>query len=86
MAESRSGTPPVTVVLPTIGRAALVADCLGSLERCTPRADEILVIDSSFDGAVADIVASFAHIGAQVVSERKRGLGYAFNAGLPRES
>ena len=72
----------MTVVLPTIGRAALVRACLASLERCTPRADEILVIDSSSDGSVAEVVASFSHIGVEAVPERKRGLGYAFNAGL----
>ena len=82
MAGASPASVRATVVLPTIGRAPLVAECLASLERCAPRADEILVIDSSSDGAVAEVVASFAHIGAQIVPERKRGLGYAFNAGL----
>ncbi len=73
---------PVSVVLPTIGRASLVSECLESLAKCEPRADEILVVDSSADGAVADVVASFATIGARVLAEPPRGLGYAFNAGL----
>jgi GT2 family glycosyltransferase len=73
---------PVTVVLPTIGRAELVEDCLASLERCEPRADEILVVDSSPDDAVADVVARFAGAGARVLRCDELGLGHAFNAGL----
>jgi GT2 family glycosyltransferase len=73
---------PVSVVLPTIGRARLVHDCLDSLERCDPGADEILVVDSSPDDAVAQVVASFAHIGARVTASDAAGLGNAFNSGL----
>lgn len=78
----RPSIAPVTVVLPTIGRAELVRECLASLERCEPAADEILVVDSSPDDAVARVVASFPHIGARVLPCAERGLGNAFNAGL----
>jgi GT2 family glycosyltransferase len=71
---------PVSVVLPTIGRPELVRSCLDSLTRCEPRAAEILVIDSSDDGDVADVVAGFA--GARRISCRTLGLGSAFNLGL----
>jgi GT2 family glycosyltransferase len=73
---------PVTVVLPTIGRPALVRSCLDSLARCDPRADEILVIDSSEDDDVADVVAGFAEVGARRIGFRTPGLGSAFNFGL----
>jgi GT2 family glycosyltransferase len=71
---------PVTVVLPTIGRPELVRSCLDSLARCEPRAAEILVVDSSDDGDVADVVAGFA--GARRIDCRTLGLGSAFNLGL----
>jgi GT2 family glycosyltransferase len=73
---------PVTVVLPTIGRPALVRSCLDSLARCDPRADEILVIDSSEDDDVADVVAGFAAVGARRIGFQTPGLGRAFNVGL----
>jgi GT2 family glycosyltransferase len=73
---------PVTVVLPTIGRPALVRSCLDSLARCDPRADEILVIDSSEDDDVADVVAGFAEVGARRIGFQTPGLGSAFNFGL----
>ena len=58
----QDGAPParVTVVLPTIGRPELVRSCLDSLARCEPRADEILVIDSSKDDDVANVAAWYA--------------------------
>jgi GT2 family glycosyltransferase len=77
------GAPaPVTVVLPTIGRPELVRSCLDSLARCEPRAAEILVIDSSDDGQVADVVAGFA--GTRRIACRTLGLGSAFNLGLEK--
>jgi GT2 family glycosyltransferase len=79
----KDGAPaPVTVVLPTIGRPELVRSCLDSLARCEPRAAEILVVDSSDDGDVADVVAGFAGLGAHRIDCRTLGLGSAFNLGL----
>jgi GT2 family glycosyltransferase len=71
-----------TVVLPTIGRPELIRSCLESLARCEPRADEILVVDSSDDSAVADVVAAFAESGARRIHCGMTGLGKAFNLGL----
>jgi GT2 family glycosyltransferase len=83
-ARSQEGAAaaPVTVVLPTIGRPALVRSCLDSLVRCDPRADEILVIDSSDDDDVAEVVAGFAEVGARTIGFQTPGLGSAFNLGL----
>jgi GT2 family glycosyltransferase len=72
----------VSIVLPTIGRPELIRACLDSLSRCDPRAGEILVVDSSADGAVADVVAGFASAGARRIYCGAKGLGNAFNLGL----
>jgi GT2 family glycosyltransferase len=72
----------VTVVLPTIGRPELIKNCLESLARCVPRADEILVVDSSDDDAVENVVAGFAAAGARRIRSTTPGLGSAFNLGL----
>ncbi len=72
----------VTVVLPTIGRPELVRSCLESLASCEPRADELLVVDSSEDDTVERVVAGFAGAGARVVRCNELGLGAAFNRGL----
>jgi GT2 family glycosyltransferase len=68
--------------LPTIGRPELVRSCLDSLARCEPRAAEILVIDSSDDDAVANVVRGFTGAGARRIGCRTLGLGSAFNLGL----
>lgn len=73
-------TAPVTIVLPTIGRPQLVRQCLESLLRCDPPADEILVVDSSVDEAVADVVSEFA--AARRIAFDITGLGNALNRGL----
>ena len=77
-----SSVVDVSVVLPTIGRPALVERCLGSLVACSPRADEVLVIDSSEDDAVAAVVAAFAGSGVRRIPCDRLGLGKAFNVGL----
>lgn len=72
----------MSVVLPTIGRAALLRECLASLERCDPRADEVVVVDSSSGDTVAEVVSAFAHIGALAIPCAEAGLGHAFNEGM----
>jgi GT2 family glycosyltransferase len=80
--QRASTAAPVTVVLPTIGRPRLIQGCLESLESCVPMADEILVVDSSDDHAVADVVTAHAEAGVRRIQCSTRGLGYAFNLGL----
>jgi O-antigen biosynthesis protein len=80
--ERSSEAMPATVVLPTIGRPELIRNCLESLGRCRPRAAEILVVDSSEDRSVSDVVARFADIGARTILCAASGLGNAFNVGL----
>jgi GT2 family glycosyltransferase len=80
--DDGAGATPVTVVLPTIGRPELIRACLDSLARCEPRADEIIVVDSSDDEAIADIVAGFSRVGARRIDCPTPGIGSAFNLGL----
>jgi glycosyltransferase involved in cell wall biosynthesis len=80
--QQGSTAAPVTVVLPTIGRPQLIEACLQSLESCVPMANEILVVDSSDDHAVADVVTAHEWAGARRIDCSTRGLGYAFNLGL----
>jgi GT2 family glycosyltransferase len=80
--QDRAAAAPITVVLPTIGRPELVRSCLDSLARCEPWAGEILVIDSSENDDVADVVAEFAEAGVRRIGCQTPGLGSAFNLGL----
>jgi GT2 family glycosyltransferase len=81
-ADNSAGVAPVSILLPTIGRPELLQACLDSLAQCKPPADEIVVIDSSEDEAVAGIVADFAAAGARRIPGRTAGIGGAFNLGL----
>jgi len=73
---------PVSVVIPTVGRPELVAQALDSLGRCDPRAAEVLVVDQSVDGSVAEVVQRFSHVGARLVSLEPPNLSRARNLGL----
>jgi GT2 family glycosyltransferase len=68
-------------VIPTIGRVELLRNCLASLVACTPRAEEIVVVDQS-DGGVADMAAEFASAGVRVVRSSGRGIALATNEGI----
>jgi GT2 family glycosyltransferase len=81
-AGEKTRVAPVTVLLPTIGRPDLVRRCLESLAHCAPRADEIIVIDSSRDDAVATVVSAFADVGTRAIPCPTPGIGAAFNLGL----
>jgi GT2 family glycosyltransferase len=73
---------PVSVVVPTIGRVEQLRVCVGSLVRCDPRADEVLVADQSADPAVAELVAGFADAGVSLLRCDGRGPAAGRNAGL----
>ena len=73
---------PVSVAIPTIGRAEGLEACLLSLSRCRPRAAEVLVVDQSGNERIADLVHRFAGAGASLVACRGRGIGLAANTGL----
>ncbi len=72
----------VSVILPTIGRPRQLRACLESLAACDPRANEIVVVDSSTDGEVAALVERFKEAGARHLRCDRLGLGTAFNTGI----
>jgi GT2 family glycosyltransferase len=75
-------TVPVSVVIPTVGRAAALAECLGSLAGCAPRAAEIVVVDQSGTVEVAEVVERFVAEGARLVPCSGRGVSKSRNVGL----
>jgi GT2 family glycosyltransferase len=74
-----SGTAPVSVVIPTVGRRELLSQCLRSLERCDPRPAEVIVVDQSGDSAVAEVAERF---GARLVVLPDANVARARNLGL----
>ena len=77
-----SETLPVSVVIPTIGRPALLTACLESLTRCRPAPAEVLVVDQSGTDEVAGVVSSFASRGVRHIASRERGVGVGRNLGF----
>jgi glycosyltransferase involved in cell wall biosynthesis len=75
-------TLPVSVIVPTIGRIGLLRACLESLARCEPRATEILVVDGSQSGGIAELVENFAAGGARLLIDERKGTGAAVNKAL----
>jgi GT2 family glycosyltransferase len=74
-----TGTVPVSVVVPTVGRPRLLADCLGSISRCDPLPSEVLLVDQSGEPAVADVAERF---GARLVVLPQPNVARARNVGL----
>jgi len=81
-----SATLPVSVVVPTAGRAELVRQCLESLAKCDPHASEIVIVDQSRGQEIADIVSGFADIGARRVPCEERGVSPGTNLGISEAS
>lgn len=83
MSETGTTAPlPVSVVIPTIGRVALLRACLSTIAACRPRADETLVVDQSHDPEVAALVDEFAEAGVRLVPCHGRGVAKGRNDGL----
>jgi len=79
---SDDARPPVTVVIPTVGRVEPLTRCLESLAACVPPPSEVVVADQSHSEEIAALVASFAAVGARVVRSDGRGVSKARNDGL----
>jgi GT2 family glycosyltransferase len=78
-----SGRPlPVSVVVPTIGRAALLEECIASITACDRPPDEIVVVDQSGDPAVASVVSRFEAGGARLLVATFRDRSLAVNLGM----
>lgn len=72
----------ISVIVPTIGRPALLRACLESLAACDPPPTEVLVVDQSSGPAVRELVAEFSGLGARTVRSGTRGVGPARNEGI----
>jgi GT2 family glycosyltransferase len=73
---------PVTVIVPTIGRASQLEACLASLADCEPRAEEVLVVDQSGSSQIKDLTGRFAGAGARYLFNSGPGKSIGANAGL----
>jgi GT2 family glycosyltransferase len=73
---------PVTIAIPTIGRAGPLRRCLESLAASNPAPAEILVVDQSHDAAIESLVTEVARDLARVVRSDGLGVARARNDGL----
>jgi GT2 family glycosyltransferase len=73
---------PVSIVIPTVGRTELLATCLASIARCSPRPTEIIVVDQSGDEQVAAVVTALADVGARLLRSSIRDRSLAVNDGV----
>jgi GT2 family glycosyltransferase len=71
-----------SVIIPTIGRPALLANALASLAACRPRADEVIVVDQSDGPETEELVQQCMLQGARRIPCDRRGIGIALNRGL----
>jgi len=73
---------PVSVVVPTLGRAELLERCLASVAACSPAADEILVVDQSGRPEIAELVDARGGVRARLVACSGVGVSRSRNVGL----
>jgi GT2 family glycosyltransferase len=73
---------PVSVVIPTIGRTTLLAQCLESLLDCRPLPQEILIVDQGRGSAIADLAHSTDATAVRVLRSDKAGSAAGLNLGL----
>jgi GT2 family glycosyltransferase len=81
----QTASPPVSVVVPTLGRAQL-RGCLDALAACRPRAAEILLVTQDAHAHVKELAAAFSHTGARYVECPGRGVAAGRNLGLREAS
>lgn len=82
MGDRSTETVPLSVIVPTIGRAALLERCLESITLCVPRAAEIVVVDQSGTEAVRTTVERYADLGARLLESEVRDRSVAVNHGM----
>ena len=77
---------PVSVVIPTIGRGALLAQCLESLLDCRPLPQEVLIVDQGRSSGVADLADSTNATSVRVLHCDNAGIAAGVNLGLRHAS
>jgi GT2 family glycosyltransferase len=80
--SSARATVPVSVVIPTIGRPAMLERCLESIALAEPMPSELLVIDQSGTPAVGAVVSRCRMPGVRVLPCSGRGAARGVNLGL----
>jgi len=78
-------TVPVTVVVPTIGRERLLADCLRSLAAADPRPSEVLIVDQS-DVRSAGRLVQGLDLETRVIELEAPGISHALNTAMHQAS
>ncbi|WP_369068931.1 glycosyltransferase [Kineococcus terrestris] len=83
-----TGSPDVSVVVPTYERREIVLQCLDSLVRTTSDLswEVVVVVDGSTDGTAAAIAARTWPVDVRVVTQVNRGSAAARNAGAAASS
>jgi GT2 family glycosyltransferase len=71
-----------SVVVPTIGRVALLAGCVRSLLSCRPSPAQIVVVDQSHRGQVEEAMGDLGDERIEVVPDEGRGIARATNRGV----
>jgi O-antigen biosynthesis protein len=78
----RVSDAPVSVIIPTVGRAAQLEACLASLAECEPLAGEVLVVDQSGRDEIEGLTGRCSDSGARYVHCDGCGKPRGANAGL----
>jgi GT2 family glycosyltransferase len=73
---------PVTVIVPTLGRAAQLEACLASLAECEPRAAEVLIVDQSGSAEMRQLAERYSMTGARYLYSEPQSQARASNLGL----
>jgi GT2 family glycosyltransferase len=76
---------PVTVIVPTIGRTGLLAQCLEALAACAPAPVEVIVVDQSGGDEVATLVDA-GPLSARLLRSAPPGISRALNHALAAAS
>ncbi len=72
----------VSVIVPSVGRRALLEQCLRSVLACDPPADEVVIVDQSHAGEVAGLVDELGSPSLRRVECDGHGTAQAMNRGL----
>ena len=72
---------PISVVVPTLGRASL-RGCVESLLSCTPRAAEVLLVTQGDENATNELADEFNQTAVRIVPCPGRGVARGRNLGL----
>lgn len=71
-----------SVVVPTVGRLEQLRACLDSIDACSPRPAEVLLVAQDHADAVAELAEGYPSLRARVVPCHGRGVSRGRNTGL----